>query len=340
MKKGKWTICLTLFIALIASGTVFAGESSTQTGSVAWLRPDVKVELQGQTLQFKDANGAVVYPIICKGSTYLPVRAVSGLMREPIEWQGSAKSIFIGRTITNPAKSLGKLEGESPYVTTVLQPVKGTPAEVSVSMRSDIYIFYDFNPVKFKDASGIAIAPLWYNGSIYLPLRAVAELMGNDIEWDEKTKTVTIESEEEKAETPVSENCEKIEAVYNASSELYNDVTSAISALTLLAPEEKAVLAETISDYYKTAAYNTIDARALLKLSGLTEEEKAAAEAVYEFAAVLEQYTLLTENISYMAAENQDYSMLAESFLNTALNTQSASNEAVKAIQALPGMEE
>lgn len=338
MKKGNRMICLTLFIALIASGTAFAGESSIQTDGDAWLRPDVNVELRGQTLQFKDENGEVVYPIVYKGGTYLPLRAVSGLMREPIEWVGSAKSIFIGRTITNPAKTLAKSEKDSPYIAVTAQPTKGTPTAVTVYTRSDINIFHDFNQVKFKDESGIAIEPLWYNGSTYLPLRAVAELMNGSIEWNEKTKTVVFKAAEEPEQTTVSENCKKIEAVYNTSSAIYNDVTAAISKMALMKPEEKIILAETMSKYYANTTLNAVEAKTLPKLSGLTEEETTAAEAVYQFAAVLEQYVLLTENISYLAATDRDYSMLAESFLNTALNTESASNVAVKAVENLLGI--
>ncbi len=44
----------------------------------------------------------------------------------------------------------------------------------------------------FTDVNGNAVLPLVYNGSVYLPLRAVAHLMGKTVCWDSATSTVTL----------------------------------------------------------------------------------------------------------------------------------------------------
>lgn len=43
-----------------------------------------------------------------------------------------------------------------------------------------------------KDAAGHEIEPFISNGTTYLPVRAVAEALGQDVEWDGATKTVYI----------------------------------------------------------------------------------------------------------------------------------------------------
>lgn len=47
----------------------------------------------------------------------------------------------------------------------------------------------DFNPI---DAKGSPIKPINYNGSTYLPLRAIAEATGLPVEWDNETRTATL----------------------------------------------------------------------------------------------------------------------------------------------------
>lgn len=41
-----------------------------------------------------------------------------------------------------------------------------------------------------KDANGLVIEPFIYNGTTYLPVRAVGEAVGKDVGWDGTTKTV------------------------------------------------------------------------------------------------------------------------------------------------------
>ena len=44
----------------------------------------------------------------------------------------------------------------------------------------------------FYSASGSEMHPLVYNGSTYLPLRAIGELMGKNVTWDNDTKTASL----------------------------------------------------------------------------------------------------------------------------------------------------
>ncbi|MDD2218231.1 MAG: stalk domain-containing protein [Eubacteriales bacterium] len=335
MKKRTRAIYMALSIALVSNGTVFAGGSSTAVQAEAWVRPDISVEVNEQIYEFADENGDSMYPIMYKGNAYLPIRAVSGIMQEPVEWVGNARSIFIGRTITYPSKSFIKHENYFPNISKTDETASRAPIRVIVNLRNDINIFYDFERVVFKDGAGVTVYPLIYNGSTYLPLRSVSELMKSDITWDDKNKTISMGSKEKPSEEPLSENAKAISHIYDASSEIYNGVTSGIISLALMEQEEKNILAGAVSEYYDRAYRNTFEAKQLAKLEGLTEKEAQAATGVYEFSVLLEHYVLITENIVYLAAENQDYSMLADSFLNTALNMERALKEAIKQIELL-----
>lgn len=56
----------------------------------------------------------------------------------------------------------------------------------------DIKLVVDGVPVTPKDSSGKVVEPFVYEGTTYLPVRAVGEALGKDVKWDGETKTVYI----------------------------------------------------------------------------------------------------------------------------------------------------
>ena len=79
-------------------------------------------------------------------------------------------------------------------------PVKGTPdvnaksQSVTAEIRDDFTIIVDGVTQKFTDANGNTVYPMLYNGSTYLPLRSVGQLMGKTVSWNGNTETVTLSS--------------------------------------------------------------------------------------------------------------------------------------------------
>lgn len=56
----------------------------------------------------------------------------------------------------------------------------------------NIKLVIDGVPVTPKDSNGTIVEPFIYNGTTYLPVRAVGEALGKQVGWDGKTKTVYI----------------------------------------------------------------------------------------------------------------------------------------------------
>ena len=54
----------------------------------------------------------------------------------------------------------------------------------------NIQLVVDGVPITPKDANGSRIEPFIYNGTTYLPIRAVGEAIGKQVTWDGTTKTV------------------------------------------------------------------------------------------------------------------------------------------------------
>lgn len=59
--------------------------------------PGVNIFVDDQKLEPKDANGNPVEVFIYNGTTYLPVRAVSEALGQPVQWDGNTSSVYIGK---------------------------------------------------------------------------------------------------------------------------------------------------------------------------------------------------------------------------------------------------
>lgn len=154
----------------------------------AQLRPDMTIMIDGSEQTFYNVNGQEVHPILCDGTTYLPVRAIGEVMGKNVDWNQSTKTVTLAGARTAAATA-------------------GTPdtdakvQNVSVDIREDFTIVVDGTVQAFQDASGNRVYPMLYNGSTYLPLRAVGELMGKTVDWDSRTKTVTMTGSDAAAPT-------------------------------------------------------------------------------------------------------------------------------------------
>lgn len=68
------------------------------------------------------------------------------------------------------------------------------PARVTVEQRPSVTILVDGTERTFYDVTGKEVHTLYYNGTHYLPVRAIGELMGKNVNWDGTTRTITLTS--------------------------------------------------------------------------------------------------------------------------------------------------
>lgn len=61
---------------------------------------------------------------------------------------------------------------------------------ITASLNYGITIKYNGEVQEMKDANGNRVYPISYEGTTYLPVRAVANLLGIEVNWDGATNTV------------------------------------------------------------------------------------------------------------------------------------------------------
>jgi hypothetical protein len=177
LKKFKVVLLVLLVITIIVSGlVVVANEDITVIRN-----KKVEVVYNGQTQKFSDVTGKVVYPLSYEGTTYLPVRAISSLFQVPIQWNSITKTV-----------SLGSGELGTKTVESVDEFISGTNENITVILNNEITIELFGVKQCFEDVTGKVVYPLSYEGTIYLPVRAISNLFDAEIEWDGKNNVITI----------------------------------------------------------------------------------------------------------------------------------------------------
>lgn len=178
LKKNLARALLSLLCLAVLLGPL-AVRARAASGAAARLRPDITIVIDGSERTFYNVSGQQVHPISYNDTTYLPLRAIGELMGKVVTWNKDTKTASLDGVRTDPAAA-------------------GTPdagaraRDITVEVRSDFTVEVDGQVRTFTDAQGRTVYPLLYQGSTYLPVRAIGELMGKSVAWDGKTNTVTL----------------------------------------------------------------------------------------------------------------------------------------------------
>lgn len=83
---------LAVLVLAFAVPAIAAGSSQTWNNVLVG---GIRILLDGKTVQPKDAAGNPVDPVIYKGTTYLPVRAIASALGLTVDWEGSTKTVIL-----------------------------------------------------------------------------------------------------------------------------------------------------------------------------------------------------------------------------------------------------
>ncbi|MBR5553665.1 MAG: hypothetical protein IKV98_07430 [Clostridia bacterium] len=81
-------------ITLVCGTAIATGARRTETIDATY--DNIKIVVDGLTIDPKDANGNKVEPFIYNGTTYLPVRAVGEAFGKQVSWDGVEKIVYLG----------------------------------------------------------------------------------------------------------------------------------------------------------------------------------------------------------------------------------------------------
>lgn len=82
---------LTMALLFTMVGTAYAAYQKQATLNYQ----GIKITLNGEEITPKDGAGNIVEPFIIDGTTYLPVRAVSGALGLNVDWDGSTNTVIL-----------------------------------------------------------------------------------------------------------------------------------------------------------------------------------------------------------------------------------------------------
>ncbi len=158
------------------------GAANASTAVTAQLDPNITVQIDGTARTFYNVQGQEVHPIVYRGTTYLPIRSIGELMDRNVDWNNASNTVSIGGK-----RSTGNATGTPDHA--------AKKTDVTFYLSPEITVMIDGTERTFYGADGKQVVPAIYNGSIYLPIRSIGEMMHKAVSWDERTQTVILRAD-------------------------------------------------------------------------------------------------------------------------------------------------
>lgn len=186
MKKKLSKIISAALAAALLCGvmSICAGASTKLSPKSISVHSGVKLYADGVEFVPADSEGVPVEVFLYNGTTYLPVRAISGLFNVGIEWESETESVYLA---THGGKELESM------------PVKANASASpfafeakNINVHTGVSLYYKDEYFVPTDSEGVTVDTFLYNGTTYLPVRAVSKLLNAEIDWEQETKSVLI----------------------------------------------------------------------------------------------------------------------------------------------------
>lgn len=310
MKKRiiAFVVSLAVSFACLTGGASAAAQLSSHSISV---NTGIKIYVNGREFVPADSESAPVAVFIYNGTTYLPVRAISGLFGTGVEWDNETKSVYLGSRDGVSLPKYSDLAGvnTSPF----------TFGRENITVFTGVEIYY--NGVRFEPtgSDGENVDVFLYNGTTYLPVRAISSLFAAQIDWDQQSKAVMLTTAESKTAEAASLMAKKFSDMdtvllpqyqyYLKVLEVLDGYSQELKAAYLMEPDniELQYLFEEFMAAY--AAFVRQFGTYMDNAMSLYEFSKTLSERVENYAEggySAEELEMLAANTGYLA-DNQKY---------------------------------
>ncbi len=191
MSKMKFPAAALLLVMLIgiapltASAPLSASAAAVSASPTATIKTikvqnmNVKMVFDGVSLLPPEGQ----YVFIHNNTTYVPLRFMSYALQKSVNWD--AKKVKV--TVAEPSSA--ELVVIKEYL---MNASNGNTVATKSIALNNVVASYEFNGTAKSVPTGQGSYML--NGSLYVPLRFLSESVGNNIVWDQKSKTITAAS--------------------------------------------------------------------------------------------------------------------------------------------------
>lgn len=171
-------ILIGLLATLIFAGAMPAFAEETTTLKNVEMG-GLKIFVHGDALLPVDAQQRRVEPFIYNGTTYLPVRAVGNAFERRILWDQDTMTVTIGDSFHH-----SWIQHQNKPLIDDVERTQKVIKDLEGVVTSGVTVMIDGKKLEATDANGNPVEPLIYNGTTYLPLRAVAGALQEPVNWD------------------------------------------------------------------------------------------------------------------------------------------------------------
>ena len=187
MKLGKRFMSLALALVMVFSLTTGASAAQPKAEQVAAnINYDITVTFNGEAKALSNVNGQQVYPVLYGGTTYVPIRAIGYLLGLNVNWDGATRTVLLDKPANGQTADIKTAKPDNPKKT-------GTEA-IKPVIDPGITVKYNGEVQTMKTATGAVVYPMIDGGTTYLPIRAVSNMLGLDVDWEQATQTVKLTS--------------------------------------------------------------------------------------------------------------------------------------------------
>lgn len=182
-KQSRLVVFILVFMFAFIGGV---GAATKIEKIEATINHGISIILNGTIWTPKDVNGKVVQPIIYKGSTFVPIRAVSEATGASVEWDNTKQQITI---ITKDAPATGKV---LPFDLDTVKHIKWGHTPNGITQSKDDLLFGGIQYKKAFIVSNVNSAGQGFGMSLKQGAKKAEVLIGfkNDKE-SEATYTIT-----------------------------------------------------------------------------------------------------------------------------------------------------
>lgn len=246
MKLGKRLMSLALALVMVL-GLTAGASAATATNVKVLLSPDIIVKFNGFVQSMEDVNGDPVYPVLYDGTTYLPVRAVSDMLGLQVDWDGATRTVLLDKpsdlVITNPDNGS-------------TAPADAKPTSITVQIDPGITVKYDGKVQTMGDVNGNPVYPMMYDGTTYLPIRAVSDMLKIGVDWDGATRTVLLQP---RTIDPTKMSIEEITAMLEAEGATPEEIQNILSLIDQFGGGAVIDMPELVGEKHLAAKWAELD---------------------------------------------------------------------------------